>query len=471
MSAPLPLPSPVLLDHQPFADLPDARALHNRAATMDDRGEYASALPLREQVLVLSQTAHAAAAPSPQTTLDVVYAMWQLGQTKRANGDLPGAHAVLQQAVALAEQPPVGPVHPRLAQAMRDLGRVLQMRGRYDEADATLQRTLTMQEQMLGPNHNDVSATLIYMGESCLAQGNYRRAKKVLIRAVAIAELHVVPDQHPDKLLGALHYLCCVYLRVGEYGRAQPIAERQLALDEQFKGPDHPEVGAALSNVAACLQGQGKLSEALTMYERVLAIDERVHGPNHTEVAASLINLGALYLEQGDHRRAQGVLERALAIRERALGPQHLSVAATLEHLSNCCHAAGDLAQAKTLNERALVIYNTQLGRTHPQTAIVLRHLAALATQAGRPRHAAALTERAAVAAVVAEHQPCGWCGRMAVHRAKFCGRCKMVWYCNEECQRAAWREHRPHCHGKPEAPGAASSAASSVPNAASASK
>jgi tetratricopeptide (TPR) repeat protein len=465
MSAPLPSP-PVLMDHQPFADLPDARALKILAMAIHERGEYASALPLQEQVLVLSQTAHAAS-PSPQTTLDAVYAMWELGQTKRSLGELPGAHAVLQQAVALAEQPPVGPVHPRLAQALQDLGRVLQNRGRYDEADATLQRALTMQEQMLGPNHDDVSATLIYMGESCLAQGNYRRAKKVLIRAVAIAELHVVPDQYPDKFLVALHVLCGVYLDLEEYGRAQPIAERQLALQEQFKGPHHPQVGAALSNVALCLKGRGKLSEALSLFERVLAIAERVHGPNHTQVAAALCNLGSVYRDQGDHRRAQGVLERALAIQERAVGPQHLDLAATLGHLANCCHASGDLAQAKTLWERSLAIYDTQLGRTHPQTAEILRHLATLATQAGRPRLAAALTERAAVAAVVAEHQPCGWCGRMAVHRAKFCGRCKMVWYCNEECQRAAWREHKPHCHGKPEAPAAASSA--SVPSAASA--
>jgi hypothetical protein len=143
--------------------LPDARALNIRATAMEHRGEFASALPLQEQVLMLSQTAHAAS-PSPKTILDVVFAMWHLGSTKRDLGDLPAGHAMLLQAVALAEQPPVGPVHPRLAQALRDLGRVLYLRGRYDEADVTLQRTLTMQEQMLGPNHDNVSVTLTCMG-------------------------------------------------------------------------------------------------------------------------------------------------------------------------------------------------------------------------------------------------------------------------------------------------------------------
>ncbi len=112
------------MNHQPYAALPEADALDMRAATMFNRGEHAGALPLLQQVLVLAQRAHTAA-PTPQTTLDVVFAMFQLGATQRELGDLPGAQAVLQQAVALAEPPPVGPDHPRLAEALGHLGGVV----------------------------------------------------------------------------------------------------------------------------------------------------------------------------------------------------------------------------------------------------------------------------------------------------------------------------------------------------------
>jgi tetratricopeptide (TPR) repeat protein len=471
MSAP-PRPSPpVLMDHQPYVALPDARALNNRAANMFNRGEDADALPLYQQMLVLAQTAHTAA-PTPQTTLDVVFAMGRLSNTQRELGDLLGAQTVLQQAVALAEPPPVGPDHPRLAEALRDLGEVLYQRGRYDEADATLQRALTMQEQLLGPEHEDVSETLTQMGRSCIAQGNFRRAKGLLKRAVAIAELHVVPDQLPNQLCSALHALCGVYNRLQDHELAQDMAERQLALYEQFEGPHHPNTAATLLNVGTSLQGQGKLREAQPMYERALAIRERVHGPHHPEVATCSINLGSLYLHQQDLRRAKAAFERALAIREHVLGPQHLEVAATLCFLGDSCRAAGDLAQAKAFYERSLAIFQTQLGRTHPSTAGILRSLADQATIAGRPRQAAALTERAAVAAVAATHQPCGWCGKMDVHASKKCGRCQAVWYCNEECQLQAWPEHKTHCHKKPAAPIAATAAAAaSAGNAASAAK
>jgi tetratricopeptide (TPR) repeat protein len=451
------------MHHLPYVMLPDARALHMRAMAMYNRGEDADALSLFKQVLVFAQTAHSAQSAAPQTILDVVFAMLQVGTMQRELGDLPGAQDVLQQAVALAEPPPVGPDHPRLAQALKDLGRVLYERGRYDEADATLQRALTMQEQLLGPEHEDVSETLTQMGASCIKQGNLRRAKGLLKRAVAIGELHVVPNRLPDQLCFALSSLCGVYNNLRDYELAQDMAERQLALYEQFLGPHHPNVAAALLNVGISLKGQGKLSEAQSILERALAIRERVHGPHHPEVATCLNNLGSLHLAQQDHRRAKAALERALAIREHVFGPQHLNVANTLAFLGDCCRAAADLAHAKTLFERSLAIFQTQLGRTHPSTAHILQRLALLATHAGRPRQAAAFTERAAVAAVAATHQPCGWCGKMDVHASKKCSRCQAMWYCNEECQLQAWPEHKQHCHKKPAAPVPAGAASASA--------
>jgi hypothetical protein len=62
---------PVLMDHQPYAALPEARALAIRALDMYNRGDATGALPLFQQVLVMVQTAHASTA-TPQSILDVV---------------------------------------------------------------------------------------------------------------------------------------------------------------------------------------------------------------------------------------------------------------------------------------------------------------------------------------------------------------------------------------------------------------
>jgi tetratricopeptide (TPR) repeat protein len=278
------------------------------------------------------------------------------------------------------------------------------------------------------------------MGQSCERQGNYKRAKGLLKRALAIAELHVVPDQYPHALTRALQLLSDVYTKLKLYDRAQPLAQRVLALDEQFLGPLHPNVGVSLNGLAMLFNQQGKLGEAQPLYERALAICEHVHGPNHTEVAAALANVGILYRQQGNLKRADSALERALAIRERLCGPKHVDTAHSLQFLAACCANTGNTVRAKALFERALSIYDTALGRTHPQTAAILHMLANLATQAGQSRRAAALNERATIAAAAARHQECGQCGRTDVPGSKYCSQCKAVWFCNEQCQKQAWK-------------------------------
>ena len=261
-----------LADHVPFATAtpPEMKVLHHRAIALHHRADYAAALPLYQQMVDLAQTAMATNR-TPQTALDVVFAMTELGAVKRDLGDLPGAQAVLAQAVALGEQT-AGPAHTRIADSLTRLGHVLMIRGRFDEADATLQRALTMREQLLGPDHQDVSMTLSSMGNSCSRQGNYRRAKGLLRRAVAIGELHVVPDEYPQELWHALRELCHVYAELQDNARAQQIAERVLALVEQFRGTDAPITATALGQLAGCLHGRGKLSEALPLFERALAM-------------------------------------------------------------------------------------------------------------------------------------------------------------------------------------------------------
>jgi tetratricopeptide (TPR) repeat protein len=231
--------------HKPYEALPNALFLYCRAVVIYHRGDLTAAFLLQQQVFALAQRA-LDSEPTLQTTLDVVFSLCNLGVAQRDLGALSGAQAVLQQAVALAEPPPVGPDHVLLARALTELGRVLHERGQYTDADASLQRALAMQERLLGPEHEDVSRTLTQMGASCKTQGNYRRAKGLLKRALAIAELHVVSDQYPDELCNSLNCMCPVYLGLRDYVLAQDTAERHLALVEKFKGPHHPDVALAI---------------------------------------------------------------------------------------------------------------------------------------------------------------------------------------------------------------------------------
>jgi tetratricopeptide (TPR) repeat protein len=79
-----------------------------------------------------------------------------------------------------------------------------------------------------------------------------------------------------------------VYARLGE---ARPLAERALAIAEAAYGPDHPDVGIRLSNLAAIWKDLGQLERARPLAERALAIAEAAYGPDHPTVRILLANL------------------------------------------------------------------------------------------------------------------------------------------------------------------------------------
>jgi CHAT domain-containing protein len=99
-------------------------------------------------------------------------------------------------------------------------------------------------------------------------------------------------------------------------------------------GPDHPDVGLSLNNLAALYNDQGRYADAEPLLKRALAIFERVLGPNYPVVAFSLNNLAFLYIKQGRYADAEPLVKRALAIREKVLGPNHPDVGVSLNNLA-----------------------------------------------------------------------------------------------------------------------------------------
>src|SRR5262249_25987632 len=120
----------------------------------------------------------------------------------------------------------------------------------------------------------------------------------------------------------------------GRYGEAEPIYKRALAIRERALGPDHPDVGQSLNNLAGIYRAQGRYGEAEPLLERTIAIFEKALGSDHPNVGASLNNLAEAYRAEGRYDQAEQLYKRALAIWEKALGPDHPNVATSLSNLA-----------------------------------------------------------------------------------------------------------------------------------------
>jgi CHAT domain-containing protein len=86
-----------------------------------------------------------------------------------------------------------------------------------------------------------------------------------------------------------------------------------LAITEKALGRDHPNVAAALNNLALLYVGQGRYAEAEPLYHRSVAIGEKALGPDHPDVATSLNNLALLYVGQGRYADALPIIRRTLS--------------------------------------------------------------------------------------------------------------------------------------------------------------
>ena len=108
----------------------------------------------------------------------------------------------------------------------------------------------------------------------------------------------------------------------GQYAEAIPIAQRVLALRQQFSGADTLEVAVALNNLAELYRVQGRYDEAEPYFQGAIAILRKVLPPGDPGLATALNNLALLYSGPRSVRGCRTDLSRGADYRSPGLAPQ-----------------------------------------------------------------------------------------------------------------------------------------------------
>ncbi|HEV7889499.1 MAG TPA: tetratricopeptide repeat protein [Pyrinomonadaceae bacterium] len=268
----------------------------------------------------------------------------------------PPSARLLQHALIVAEHArTLGVVVKLTSILLNNLGAYLFNNAELVEAQAALEKSVALREELLGPTHPELAASLDNIGQTLIRQG---------------------------KLDEAAEYL-----------------KRALAMDEEALGPDHPNVAVRLNNIGEVLRERGAYDDARRHYERALAIFEALPGPTHEDIPTILNNIGLTLHAQDDLKSARTYYERALLIDE-ASDPNHPNVAIDLNNLGSALAILGDVDTARQHLERALRICLEHLGKKHPLTLTVKRHLGEL----GRRAAGGSSSEESATAAAEVEN-------------------------------------------------------------------
>jgi CHAT domain-containing protein/tetratricopeptide (TPR) repeat protein len=401
-----------------------ARALDAlvRASTLNGKASLPATIALAERVVRIKE---ARQQPIPD---DLATSLINLGSALGEAAVHPRAIALLQRSVALRQRE--GGL--ALSRALDALGEEFVRSGRYEDALASLERSLSLKEsagddavsltvtlnvlalalqqkadfpgarvalerasslQKRDAVHPVYVTTLTLLGQQLWFEGSWVEARNASAQSVDLAERILRPD-HPSTAV-ALRYLAATLLDLGDIAQAKPLQERALGIIERSLGRDHYLNAAALNALAESNVRLGDYPSARAQYEQALSIAENKLGPYHDWVATYVHNLALVDAHLGDYASARQRQTRAIAIWERAYGRNHQRVTFALMELAAVHREEGAPAQALPLLERALAIREQKLGPNHRDVAGTLADLSATLIDLGRPERAQALATRA----------------------------------------------------------------------------
>jgi len=289
----------------------------------------------------------------------------KLGQYERADSLLAAAFAQRQSLF--------GAGHPDVAQSQIALGLLRIDQARFDDAERLIRDGLQSAERL--PASHPVKAHALWaLGRVLQERGKYEEAITVLENAV-----RPIQDGPPSaEGVTALTELANTHFYAGNYEASDSLNRLVLPMVKQIYGERHPLVADIMINLGAIQFQAGRLQDAEAQYRPAVDIIQAFYGPWHPATAAGLTMLGRALVHQEQFDEARDTLLRSLAIQERVNGPSHPRVASILNELGNMALMQDDAAAAESYFQRTVAIYRSTFGETHYLLGIATANLASV---------------------------------------------------------------------------------------------
>ncbi len=190
------------------------------------------------------------------------------------------------------------------AGVLRRLGKVLELRGGWADAEATYSEAIELSRR-LGDAAEQARAHAD-LAETLRKEGRFEDARQQLVLARELFSANV--DEAGLGLV--LHLEGTLASQQGHYDEARVSYERSLEIRERLD--ERASVGSLLSNLGLVAECEGNLELARTMNERALAMREEVGDRWATSVSQN--NLGMIALLQKDFTVAQMRFEESMRL-------------------------------------------------------------------------------------------------------------------------------------------------------------
>ncbi|MBW4501984.1 MAG: tetratricopeptide repeat protein [Scytonema hyalinum WJT4-NPBG1] len=272
-------------------------------------------------------------------------------------------------------------------------GYYLEKRGRYSEAEPLYQKSLELNQRLLGEEHLSVAESYNNLALLYYSQGRYTEAEPLCQKVLSLKQ-RLLGEEHPS-VATSYNNLALLYKSQGRYSEAEPLLQKALELNQRLLGEERPDVATSYNDLAGLYQSQGRYSEAELLYQKALELNQRLLGEEHPWVATIYNNLAGLYNSQGRYTEAEPLYQKALSLRQRLLGEEHPDVATSFNGLALLYQSQRRYSEAELLYQKALELNQRLLGEEHPWVATIYNNLATLYDSQGRYDQAEPLLQKA----------------------------------------------------------------------------
>jgi serine/threonine protein kinase len=273
---------------------------------------------------------------------------------------------------------------PELAKVLELLGRLETSRGEFLEAEKYLKRSLSIREDIFGPDHLETAASMDSLGVLYFDWARYDQSAELFTKALEIREAAL--DEHPD-VAQTLNGLGISIALRDSMTAALPILERALAMRQRILPKNHPELGQSLNNLALIYIDEDR-DKAMKYLQEAKGIWLAVLGPDSFRLGIVQLNLGDLYRNKDMYEEAEDALLDAYRIFKGAFPGVNARHAEITKPLGDLYRDMGNLEKCLHFYRETANIREVVLGKDKQPTLDAVTDLISLLEQLGKEEEA-----------------------------------------------------------------------------------
>lgn len=285
-----------------------ARASAALGRVLQNRGDYAQAIPVLEEVVRAREAADTA---SP----DLAYALDELANTHFYAGHFVVADSLNHRALEIYRNL-YGAGHPLVADNLINLGAIQDEFGNYDETERLYRQALDINRRWYGDDHFETASNLTLLG-------------RVLVKEKRLDE-------------------------------AEDVLRQALMIQERVYGRVHPQVASTLNELGNVALARKRLDDAESAFHRMLDIYQTVYGDKHYVIAVAMSNIATVRMRRNDFAGAERIMHEVVARFTESLSPEHMNTGIARTKLGRTLVKQGKFTEAAAESRAGYEILITQ---------------------------------------------------------------------------------------------------------------